>query len=442
MFTHIRLAAVIYLSAMPAVSLPAVAGDEAHLRAAIAQTVEIRTAIEYGFGSENKGTFQGAGFVIDKARGWIASARHVVAASPSKVVVSVAGSPYADAEKLYVDPLLDLAVLRVSPDLVKDSVEARLGCSDAPEPGESVVAVGHPISLKYSVTRGIVSRMASMDGEALIQTDAAINTGNSGGPLVSMRTGRVIGMTTKLMNRRNGAGFALPVEGLCRITELLRENRDPSPPAWPVVFLEDPNPKASPKVARVWGGVAESTLRPGDKIVAFHAGEQRIAVAKGVSGLSNMLRGQLGDIRLEVIRDDKPLVLTLRLAAASLADLQNGVVIDGVLFAHTSAKGRLEFGSPALRVFQVDAASEGELQGAQTADFLLTVNGKQIGTLEELAAIASRPGNPLKMVLRRVAADGENVSYQEITLPVKNVRQIGRPSDSSQLGMAPAGERE
>jgi len=422
---HLLLAAM-----MPFAPGAAYAGDEAYLRDAIAQTVEVRTAIEYGFGSEIKGTFVGAGFVIDKARGWIATARHVVGASPSKVVVSVAGSPYADADKLYVDPLLDLAVLRVSPALLRDTAEARLGCEDIPEPGDTVVAVGHPISMKYSVTRGIVSRMASIDGETLIQTDAAINTGNSGGPLVSMRNGRVIGMTIKLMSRRNGAGFALPVEGLCRVTVLLRQGRDPSPPEWPVSFLIDQNPKAAPKLARVWGGAEATALRAGDAIVAILDGQQRIPVINGISGLSNALRGRLGNVLIEVIRAGEHLVLPVRLNAASLDELQNGVVIDGVLFGATGSKGVREFGSPPLRIYQVDAASEGELQGAQTADFLMSVNGNPITSLEDLATLADQPGKPLNMVLRRIASDSENVSYQAVTLPVKTVRHIrGAKSD-------------
>lgn len=419
----------------PFVSGVASAGDEAYLRDAIAQTVEIRTAIEYGFGSENKGTFVGAGFVIDKARGWIATARHVVAASPSKVVVSVAGSPYADADKLYVDPLLDLAVLRVSPALLRDTAEARLGCADMPEPGDTVVAVGHPISMKYSVTRGIVSRMVSIDGETLIQTDAAINTGNSGGPLVSMRNGRVIGMTIKLMSRRNGAGFALPVEGLCRVTALLRQGRDPSPPEWPVSFLIDQNPKATPKVARVWDSAKATALRAGDVIVSILDGQQRIPVVNGISGLSNALRGRLGNVRINLIRAGEPLILPITLNAASLDELQNGVVIDGVLFGATGSKGVREFGSPPLRIYQVDAASEGELQGAQTADFLMSVNGNPVASLEDLATLAVQPGKPLNMVLRRIASDSESVSYQAVTLPVKTVRRIrGAKTDMPEEG--------
>lgn len=428
---HLLLAAMV-----PFAPGAAYAGDEAYLRDAIAQTVEIRTAIEYGFGSENKGTFVGAGFVIDKARGWIATARHVVAASPSKVVVSVAGSPYADADKLYVDPLLDLAVLRVSPTLLRGTAEARLGCEDIPEPGDTVVAVGHPISMKYSVTRGIVSRMASIDGETLIQTDAAINTGNSGEPLVSMRNGRVIGMTIKLMSRRNGAGFALPVEGLCRVTDLLRQGRDPSPPEWPVSFLIDQNPKAMPKVARVWDSPKATALRADDVIVAIlDGGQQRIPVVNGISGLSNALRGRLGNVRIDVIRAGEHLVLPIMLTAGSLDDLQNGVVIDGVLFGATGSKGVREFGSPPLRIYQVDAASEGELQGAQTADFLMSVNGNPLTSLEELATLAAQPGKPLNMVLRRIASDSENVSYQAVTLPAKTVRHIrGARTDMPEEG--------
>jgi 2-alkenal reductase len=153
----------------------------------------------------------GSGVIISQD-GYIITNNHVVEGEQSLAVIFADGSRH-DAELIGTDPLSDLAVIRV-----KDAVPATaaLGNSDILQPGETVIAIGSPLGdFKNSVTTGVVSALnRTVPGsgmEGLIQTDAAINHGNSGGPLVNLR-GEVIGINTLVV--RSGGSFGDQAEGL------------------------------------------------------------------------------------------------------------------------------------------------------------------------------------------------------------------------------------
>ncbi|MEJ2596959.1 MAG: trypsin-like peptidase domain-containing protein [Anaerolineales bacterium] len=166
------------------------------------------------FGQTSDQQVSGSGVIISKD-GYILTNNHVVEGT-SKVVVVLADGKQISASIVGTDQYADLAVLKVDnpvPDV------ATLGNSDALKPGESVIAIGSPLGdFKNTVTVGVVSATGrSIDTgkgysiEDLIQTDAAINSGNSGGPLVDL-AGEVIGINT-LVVRGNGLGGTI-AEGL------------------------------------------------------------------------------------------------------------------------------------------------------------------------------------------------------------------------------------
>ncbi len=159
----------------------------------------------------------GSGFVIDKA-GHIITNDHVVAGA-QKIQVSFSGSDELNASVVGKDPSTDVAVLQVDA-RSRSLTPIPLGNSDAVQVGDAVVAIGNPFSLTRTATAGIVSAVQrTIDApngltiDHVIQTDAAINHGNSGGPLLNAR-GQVIGVNAQIPNESGGnvgIGFAIPI---------------------------------------------------------------------------------------------------------------------------------------------------------------------------------------------------------------------------------------
>src|SRR4051794_27392315 len=169
----------------------------------------------------------GSGVIISQD-GYIVTNNHVVEGAASLAVTFADGSRH-DATLVGTDPLVDIAVIRVT-----DAVPALapLGDSDALQPGETVIAIGSPLGdFKNSVTAGVISALnRTVPGsgqEGLIQTDAAINHGNSGGPLVNLR-GEVIGINTLVVrggsstgDQAEGLGFSVPSKTVKQVSDQL-----------------------------------------------------------------------------------------------------------------------------------------------------------------------------------------------------------------------------
>jgi putative serine protease PepD len=174
----------------------------------------------FGFPEQQQQRALGSGFVIDKA-GHIVTNYHVVE-DAQKIEVGFSNRDSVKARVVGRDPSTDLAVLKVDVDS-RALTPLRLGNSDRLRVGDSVVAIGNPLGLERSVTAGIVSALHrpltapnQFTIDNVIQTDAAINSGNSGGPLIAAN-GRVIGVNTAIATGNTpaggniGIGFAVPV---------------------------------------------------------------------------------------------------------------------------------------------------------------------------------------------------------------------------------------
>lgn len=164
-------------------------------------------------------TASGSGFVITKD-GLIATNKHVIDGADKITVVMQDGGSY-DAKLVSADPLNDFAIIRVDK---KDLPVVDLGYSDELKVGEPVIAIGNALgSYTNSVTSGVISgtdrsivaqsEASASSLEGLLQVDAAINQGNSGGPLVNIQ-GQVIGINTAVDKAGEGIGFAIPINDL------------------------------------------------------------------------------------------------------------------------------------------------------------------------------------------------------------------------------------
>jgi len=190
------------------------------------------------FGQAQSGQALGTGFVVDK-QGYILTNAHVVnesgqQASGVTVVFNKGGSETqrVKGELVGVDVGSDVAVIKVDPRAVTlDPLP--LGDSSKVAVGEPVVAIGNPLGYDFSITSGIVSAtgrsLQAPNGQTIpngIQTDAAINQGNSGGPLID-GSGRVIGINEQIASQgggNDGLGFAVPINTAIRSLDQLRTN--------------------------------------------------------------------------------------------------------------------------------------------------------------------------------------------------------------------------
>jgi S1-C subfamily serine protease len=188
----------------------------------------------FGFSGPTTETQQalGSGFVIDKA-GHIVTNYHVVQGA-SKVQVSFSDNERKPAQIIGRDPSTDLAILQIKGVQSRALTPLPLGNSDAVEVGDSVVAIGNPLGEDRSITAGIVSalqrQISAPNGapiDHVIQTDAALNHGNSGGPLLNAR-GQVIGVNSQIQTDGSdgniGIGFAIPINTVKNVAAQLISN--------------------------------------------------------------------------------------------------------------------------------------------------------------------------------------------------------------------------
>lgn len=162
-----------------------------------------------------EGTGVGSGFIVT-SDGYIVTNQHVISDNPKEITVSLASGKSYTAKKVWSDSSLDLAIIKID---AKDLPAVTLGDSDNLKVGQVAIAIGNPLGLQFerSVTAGIISALnrslmvdSSLVAEDLIQTDATINKGNSGGPLVNA-SGEVIGINTYKNAQGEGMGFAIPI---------------------------------------------------------------------------------------------------------------------------------------------------------------------------------------------------------------------------------------
>ena len=164
----------------------------------------------------------GSGFIISDD-GYVLTNAHVVEGA-DEVVVTLTDRREFKAKVLGADARTDVALLKVD---ARNLPSVRIGDSNRIRVGEWVIAIGSPFNLENTVTAGIISAKARDTGEylPLIQSDVAVNPGNSGGPLINMR-GEVIGINSQiatLSGAYNGISFAVPIDEVMRVSDQIRK---------------------------------------------------------------------------------------------------------------------------------------------------------------------------------------------------------------------------
>lgn len=256
--------------------------------------------------------------VIVSGEGYILTNHHVVA-NADEIIVLLADGREAEAQVVGTDPETDLAVLRIA---LRDLAPIPIGNSSQARVGDVVLAIGNPFGLGQSVSQGIVSATGRGLGlntfENFLQTDAAINRGNSGGALVDAY-GNLIGINTAILDETSSQGisFAIPVKTAIKVLDdIVREGHVVR--GWlgvqvqQLVATTPPDSGAAPPAALIVVEVqpgspaAASGLRTGD-IVTHINGEPVLDGAHSTNLIADLKPGDA--VRLSILRDHQPLTV-------------------------------------------------------------------------------------------------------------------------------------
>ncbi len=383
---------------------------------------------------ERKREGTGTGVIIDP-KGYVLTNYHVIAgAEDIKVKLSGKEDKEYDAKVIGADSRTDLAVVKIKGS--KKFPTATLGDSDAIRVGDWVLAIGSPFGLEQTVTVGIISakrQSVPIEGKVyrdLIQTDAAINRGNSGGPLVNIR-GEVIGINTAIYAPTgvfSGVGFAIPINNAKAITDELIEKG---------------------KVVRGWLGVE---IKEVDEIVAKQFGlkEDRGALVNRVFENSAAQKGGMkrGDV---IIEFDGKKIEDVRNLQEIVGDTKPGKKVDVTLIRDNKEKKiKIELGEMPETVEKVpfeeeEAEEDVKWMGIEVRNLTNDMK-KQYGIPEDAEGVVIFGIDPLGELSRAGLAEGDLIrsinrkdiksmnDFKEITKDVKlskgvmfDILRSGRP---------------
>jgi serine protease Do len=372
-------------------------------------------------------TGEGSGFIVSPD-GLIITNAHVVE-DAAEVTVMLTDKREFTAKVLGKDAQTDIAVLRID---ARDLPTVRLGDADELKVGQWVVAIGSPFGFENTVTAGIVSAKGrSLPDETyvpFIQTDVAVNPGNSGGPLFNLK-GEVVGVNSQIFSRTGGyqgVSFAIPIDVAMRVEKDLVATGRVSR-GWLGVGIQS----MSRQLAESFGldqprGALVSQVQPGSPADAagLRTGDVILEFNGEAIGDSSDLPPLVGatpvgsDAKVKVLRDGKEKVLTARLEQLAEAggeqpgpeaagDSRGGL---GVAVADLSDEQRAELGIESGGVL-VTAIGEGPAAdaGIRRGDVLLQLgrspieNGRQLGELIDKAP----KGKPIPILVRR----GDNTLF-------------------------------
>jgi S1-C subfamily serine protease len=197
-------------------------------------TLLVHTELLHGFTMDDEptGRWRGSAFVVNKENGWLVTNAHVAGYGPSKIRGRfIDQKDYTQLKSVFVDSLHDIAILQIDPDAIPTATQQLdLECDYTLQRGEQVFAVGHPKSQEFTATKGILSgnKNLHLDGD-FYTTDLISEGGNSGGPVVRIESGKVVGIATSGF-KGSDIGHLTKSRDICRILDALNAGRNPARP--------------------------------------------------------------------------------------------------------------------------------------------------------------------------------------------------------------------
>ncbi len=349
----------------------------------------------------------GSGVIIDAEQGYIVTNHHVINGA-DKIRIQLHDGREYDAELIGSDAMSDIALLKMSD--FENLTEIAIANSDSLRVGDFAVAIGNPFGLGQTVTSGIISALGRSglnieNFENFIQTDAAINSGNSGGALVNLN-GELIGINTAILGPNGGnvgIGFAIPSNMADNLVQQILEFGDVRRGVLGVQGEE-----LTSEIAEAFGyetnhGAFINRVVPdsGAEKAGIEAGDIIISVnGKKIRSFSE-LRAKIAtigagkDVDLGLLRDGKELSVTATLKEST----QNRVAADNLHSALTGAE--LVNSEAGVKVDSVREGSPAARSGLIADDIIIGVNRKKISNLGELRKILESSNGAIALNIQR-----------------------------------------
>ncbi|MEJ2060883.1 MAG: DegQ family serine endoprotease [Gammaproteobacteria bacterium] len=379
----------------------------------------------------------GSGFIIS-SDGYIVTNRHVVVGD-SDLKVRLHDRRVFDAKVIGMDKRSDIALVKID---AKDLPTLTLGDSAKLKVGQWVLAIGSPFGFDYSASQGIISALSrNLPDEnyvPFIQTDAAVNPGNSGGPLLDL-SGQVIGVNSQIFTKSGGfmgLSFAIPINVVKDVIAQLKAHGKVSY-GYLGVLIQDMTDALAKSfglsqpegalVAKVEpkSPAAEAGVKPGDIITEFDGHPVHDASDLPPLVGSTAVGKQ---VPLVVLRDGKHLTLHVTIAAlkepkkVEESSAGNGSAHHGrlgVAVQDMSARQRESagVGDRGVRIVSVDGNTPAAQAGLQPGDIILSFNRHDVSDSESFARLVREApaGRPIPLLVQR----GKQPMYLAVTLPAK-----------------------
>lgn len=400
----------------------------------------------------------GSGVIVTED-GYIVTNNHVIEGADEIKVETANGTRYI-ARLIGADTATDTAVLKIDAEKLP---AITIGTSEGLEVGDVVLAIGNPFGIGQTVTMGIISGIGRMqlgivDYEDFIQTDAAINMGNSGGALIDAQ-GRLIGINTAILSRTGGnvgVGFAIPINMVRGVTERLTEFGHVSRGLLGLVPQ-----RITPELARQFelkdttgalvSGFPPNTesparaagIKPGDVITEFNGKKVnddrhlRLMVSQTAPGT---------DSTLKIIRDGKEKNIKLKLAELPNRDMasndssspgkaNDNESLEGVTVDDIDTRTRRQFKIPptieGAIVTDVDPDSTSYEAGLRPGDVIMEINKKPVSDAKEAVRLSEKPEGA--ETLLRIYSNG-NARYLTVENGKPGEKKPERPNEKPRSG--------
>ncbi len=350
----------------------------------------------------------GSGVIVDAKNGYVVTNYHVIK-DADEIQISLNNGKHYIAEKLGVDPDLDIAILKIDAD---DLVATKLADSSELEVGDFVVAIGNPFALGQTVTTGIVSALGrsglGIEGyENFIQTDASINPGNSGGALVNLR-GELVGINTAILSPAGGnvgIGFSIPINMVKNSLEQIIETgevkrgqiginiQDVTPALQEAFDLE--NGQLGVLVTNVLkdSPAEKAGIKVDDIIIAVN-GEKTNSTGKLRSQISSHAIGT--KVKIKLIRDGKKKTIKVKIGSRSgelASNRSMHQLLEDVIFEDSRD-------SEGVVVRSIGRNSIAAYSGLREGDLIVGANRRRVTNISDFSRALEQ--NDSKILLRVV----------------------------------------